>query len=91
MRAPQPSSTKNAIARVIALGQEREAIEQRYKHARSEYIEASQELGRYRVLYARIVATVPDSIDLQSYSGTHRDPIAPRLVTVGEMGLGEER
>jgi hypothetical protein len=89
MRTPEASSTNNAIARAIALGQEREAIELRYHRARIEYIDAFQALGRFGSLYGRLVATIPDSIDLERYSTTHREPMVPRLVTAGEVGSGD--
>jgi hypothetical protein len=91
MRTPAPSSTHNAIARAITLGHEREAIELRYERARAEYIDAFQALGRYGLLYGRLVAAIPDSIDLQSHSTSHRQPIVPRLVTAGEIGADEQR
>ena len=91
MSAPQPSNTKNAIARVIAHGQDREAIELRYELARAEFIEASLELGRFGALYGRLVSVVPDSIDLRLYPETKREPVVPRLVTAGEVRSWEER
>jgi hypothetical protein len=75
MSAPQPSSTNSAIARVIALGQERDAIELRYEIARA----------------GRLVSVVPDSIDLRLYPETKREPAVPRLVTAGEMKLSKKR
>jgi hypothetical protein len=48
-------------------------------------------LGRYGLLYGRLVAAIPDSIDLQSHSTSHRQPIVPRLVTAGEIGADEQR
>lgn len=85
MRTPEKSITNNSIARAVALGQERDAIEQRYERARAEFIESSQELRRYRELYAQIVATIPDSIDLTGDQDAHREPIMPMLVTAGEL------
>jgi hypothetical protein len=90
MSAPQPSSTNSAIARVIALGQERDAIELRYEIARAEFIEASLALGRFGALYGRLVSVVPDSIDLRLYPETKREPAVPRLVTAGEMKLSKK-
>jgi hypothetical protein len=84
------SQTNNAIARAIVLSQDRQTIEDRYLLARAEFIQASQQKDRFGVLNDRLVAYVPDSIDLAHYPGLQQEPLLPRLVTAMELGWATE-
>lgn len=79
------TKTTRAMEATTEFGADRAELERRYREARAAYIEASNALTRFGIRYDELIADVPDSIDLASYSGTEREPTKPRMVRADEL------